>query len=113
MSRLNKTEKYAIQWLHSQGKSPAKIVTELGLSLEDVNATIEKTNPGGTNNSIKTKTSSASSKSKNLMITQTSAKKTNNVAIMTKEASEYNDSVKRNAKPSNPNTQKAIFKPKQ
>lgn len=109
MSRLNKIQVYAIKWLHSQNKNATEIANELGLKEEDVVKNIEKFGTVQENTTIKT--AKSSSKSKNLMINETSAKKNNHVSIMTKEASEYNDSV-RAKNQTNPNTQKAIFRPK-
>lgn len=109
MSRLNKVQLYAIRWLHSQNKLPTDIANELGLKEDDVTKAIEKF--GVTQEQTSVKTTKSSSKSQNLMINETSAKKNNHVAIMTKEASEYNDSV-RLKNQTNPNTQKAIFRPK-
>ena len=54
-------------------------------------------------------------KSKSLMINHTSGKKDNSVTIMTKEASEVNDTVKKNLPAiTNKSTeaQKSIFRPK-
>jgi hypothetical protein len=62
-------------------------------------------------NAIKTKKSSVASKSKELMIRHTSSKKNNNVSIMTKEASQLNDDIKKKMK-FNENTEKGIFRPK-
>jgi hypothetical protein len=110
MTKINKTQTYAIRWLHSEKKTPSEIANELDLKEEDINKTIEKFGISQESTNIKTAKSS-SSKSKNLMINETSAKKNNHVSIMTKEASEYNDSV-RAKNQTNPNTQKAIFRPK-
>ena len=109
MSRLNKVQLYAIRWLHSQSKLPADIANELSLKEEEVTKAIEKFGVTQEHSSIKT--TKSSSKSQNLMINETSAKKNNHVSIMTKEASEYNDSI-RSKNQTNSNTQKAIFRPK-
>lgn len=112
MSRLKKTEIYAINWLNSQNKSPEDIANELGLKVDQVNKTLEKnyvSNNGESN--IKTQSERVGSKSKDLMITATSGKKNKNVSIMTKEASEYNDAV-RNKTDQNPRTSNSIFRPK-
>jgi DNA-directed RNA polymerase specialized sigma subunit len=109
MIKINKTQTYAIRWLHTQNKTVAEIANELDLKEEDVNKAIEKFGVPQTESNVKT--AKSSSKSKNLMINETSTKKNNHVSIMTKEASEYNDSV-RQKNQTNPNTQKAIFRPK-
>lgn len=109
MPRLNKTQTYAIRWLYSQNQKAESIAEELGIDLKDTIRSIEKFGISENKNNIKD--AKNSSKSKDLMINQTSAKKNNHVAIMTKEASEYNDSV-RSKSQINPNTQKAIFRPK-
>jgi len=114
MSRLKKTEIYAINWLSSQNKSPEDIANELGLKVDQVNKTLEKTSPAHTVDSdtpIKTQSGPVGSKSKDLMITATSAKKTKNVSIMTKEASEYNDTIK-NKIEQNPRIKNSIYKAK-
>lgn len=110
MARQNKTQVYAIQWLNSQNKSPEEIAHELKLELSNVVAILEKNHTQQESPKLKTKKSST--KSSSLMITETSAKKSKNVAIMTKEASEYNDSIKKNMVQHNSQTQKAIFRPK-
>ena len=112
MARLNKAQTYAIRWLYSQNKDAESIAEELGIDLKETIKSIEKFGVSNKNtDSIKTTKASSNSKSKNLMINETSAKKNNHVAIMTREASEYNDTIK-NKNQSNPNTEKAIFRPK-
>lgn len=114
MARLSKTETCAILWLNSQNKSPEEISQELSLTTKQVVGVIEKN--GKTlsvgESAIKTVSESAAkkSKSKNLMITQTRDKKTNNVSIMTREASALNDEIKKNfrSKTINENT---IYRP--
>jgi hypothetical protein len=108
MPRLKKIEIYAISWLFSQKISPEDIAQELNLSIDQVIKSLEKNHPSGQED-VKIKTKTSPSKSKELMITATAGKKNNNVSIMTKEASEYNDSIK------NKNigeTNKSIFRPK-
>jgi hypothetical protein len=113
MTRLSKTETYAILWLTSQNQLPEDIAKQLSLDIKQVTKVVEKnykTNDGPS--AIKTVSESAAkkSKSKNLMITHTRDKKTNNVSIMTKEASSLNDELKKNftTKRFNENT---IFRP--
>jgi hypothetical protein len=101
MARLSKTETCAILWLHSQNKSSEEIADELSLTIKQITGVIEKNTKTLTGESkIKTTSESAAkkSKSKNLMITHTRDKKTNNVSIMTREASSLNDELKKNFK---------------
>jgi len=107
MSRLNKTQIYAIRWLNSQNVSNEKIASELDLNTEQVAKTIEKYGANNSNNGIKSKTTPAKVSH---MITETSGKKTNSVAIMTKEASEIHDAARNQHHPIM--NEKAIFRPK-
>jgi predicted transcriptional regulator len=93
MTKLDTTIKYSILYLQSLGKSVKDIAKELNISQADVKSTIEQ----NTNKSeSKIKTTSAPVNSKDLMITETSAKGTKSVAIMTKAASEVNDAFRSN-----------------
>lgn len=105
MSRLKKIEIYAINWLNAQKLSPENIANELNLKVDQVKKTLEKNQVARSEESeIKTHSQPVNnSKSKDLMITSTSVKKNKNVSIMTKEASEYNDAVKKNTSPSSRN----------
>lgn len=111
MPKLSKNNLYAIQWLHSQGKSIEDIATELKVSVTQVkNAipeqqTIQQAEPSIPNNSA------VKPDPKSLMITQTSGKGTNSVAIMTKQASELGDALKKNHTP--PRTVTGIFRPRE
>lgn len=107
MSKINKTQIYAIRWLASQGTSQEKIASELDLNIEQVLSTIEKYG-AHQETSVETKKSPAKVSS---MINETSGKKTKNVAIMTKEASEQHDAMRHKTQPKN-NNQNAIFRPK-
>lgn len=91
MSRLNKTQNYAINWLHSQNKTVDDIATELGLNIEQVVKSLEK---ASTNKSVKTGSEPVSQKQPDLMINKTAGKGNSGVSIMTKEASERNDSLR-------------------
>lgn len=93
MSRLTKEQTYAIRWLNSQGIEPIEIATELSITEKQVQKILEKTTNSSDNPKIKTAKSPVS-KSQDMMIRHTSSKNTNNVSIMTKEASQYNDTVK-------------------
>lgn len=112
MPRLNKTQTYAIQWLNSQNKQAIEIADELKLTEKQVLTVLEKAS-SATNEGAKVKTtkSPAGNRSQNLMIRHTSGKRTNNVAIMTGEASALHDELKKTSG-FNPNTEKAIFRPR-
>jgi uncharacterized protein YoxC len=103
MPRLTKTEIYAIRWLNSQSKNLQEICEELKLLEKQVQAILEKNHGSATkNNNIKNATEKANKKPPvtDLMITNTSNKKINSVAIMTKEASEVSDANKHTNSPS-------------
>lgn len=111
MARLNKTQKYAVLWLNSQGWAPTKIANELSLTDSQVENAVKSGGTSGEEPKIKTVSSPVKqqSPSKNLMITE-SAGKTRSVSIMTKEASQLNDEFKKNVN-SVPKRQKGIFRP--
>jgi hypothetical protein len=112
MPRLNKTQTYAIQWLNSQNKQPIEIADELKLPEKQVLTVLEKTTQTTNQEpAVKTTKSPAGNRSQNLMIRHTAGKKTNNVSIMTGEASALHDELK-NKTGFNPNTEKAIFRPR-
>lgn len=98
--RLNRSQKYAIQWMVSQGEEVTQIVKELKIPTDVVNKFIEKNCKPNTDNAVKTTSSRATVK--DLMITETGSKRTKNVAVMTKEASEVSDTFKKNV-PAQPN----------
>lgn len=114
MNRTTKLHRYAILWLHSQGFSNEDISKEVKLSVEQVNRTISQ-NSTSLNKEDKTPTKTeqhvktTNSKSKNLMITDSNAKKFK-VAIMTKDASMLNDELKKNNTQS-PSTKDYIYRP--
>lgn len=95
MSRLTKEQTYSIRWLSSQGVEPIEIATELSITEKQVQKVLEKNTSSSDDPKIKTAKSPVS-KSHDMMIRHTSSKNTNNVSIMTKEASQYNDGVKPN-----------------
>ena len=107
--RLNKTQKYAIEHLLNTGKNHIEISKELSIPKEDVEKFIEKHQRATTDTNIPT--TSAKVTSKDMMITQTQNKKINNVAIMTREASEMNDAFKKIS--TSKSRQDGIFRPKQ
>lgn len=117
MAKLGKAQIYAINWLNSQGKDLDFITTELGLSNKQVLSVIEKNQPTKESSNqidpIKTASESTAKQivSKNLMINHTSAKKNNQVMIMTHEASMINDELKKNLTSSQNRNSKHIFRP--
>jgi predicted transcriptional regulator len=114
MNKTNKTQQYAIQWLDSKNYSVSEISKELNITESTVIKILEKHKP--TNNiedtNIKTASSSASkTRSKNLMINQTSVKKNKSVMIMTPEASMSNDESRKNIVGKGKPNESAIFRP--
>jgi len=111
MSKLNKTQTYAIRWLDSQGLDSTKIAKELALKEDQVSPVVEKFTKAtkAPNDIIKTSTAPAISP-KNLMITETGSKKTKSVAIMTQAASELADEMRKKHTVSK--SEKGIFRPK-
>lgn len=109
--KITKQVSYAINWLLSQNKTPKEISDELELTEKQVVTYMEKNNITKADK-LATKSSKTKSKSKDLMIRHTSHKKVNNVAIMTKEASEINDELKKKLSSSSSNRNaNCIFKP--
>lgn len=113
ISKVNKTQSYAILWMNSQGMSIDQISKELNITEKQIHGVLEK-NSQIPDALIKTKTSSVApkdSKTKGLMITESLSKKAK-VAIMTKEASSLNDTLKHQV-PSESITKrdKGIFRP--
>lgn len=95
MPRLNKTQKYAICWLSSSGKTDTEISDELDIPIKQVKDTIAKNKTNKTNN-IPTNTKPVFKKPgvKDMIITRTAGKKIGGVSIMTKEASEAADALR-------------------
>jgi plasmid maintenance system antidote protein VapI len=111
MARINKVQKYAALWLSSQGWDLTKIANELSLTNSQVKNVVE--NPEVTAAAaIKTVSSSmGTSPSKNLMINESPGKRS--VSIMTKEASELNDVLKKKTTPPvSSKIQQGIFRPR-
>lgn len=96
-----KTKEYAIKYLLSQKIPVEDIAKELKVSIKTVQSyvTSEKTQPSKTD------------KTKDLMIRQTSAKKSNSVSIMTEAASQVSDNFVKNIESPTKNTSSYIFKP--
>lgn len=102
MSKVSKETEYAIKYLLESKKiSPEEVSNELGIKLSIVNKFVAtQTAPSKTD------------KTKNLMIRQTSAKKSNSVSIMTEGAAQLNDEFVKTLNQSDKNTSGYIFKPK-
>lgn len=112
MNKLDKTQKYAIQWLNSQKYSTLEIANELEINEKSVVSFLEKNEKINDDNKIKTTSSSAGKvKNKNLMITESAAKKNRGVTIMTPDASMSNDHFKQKSSTKNTKNQSAIFNP--
>lgn len=99
---------YAINWLYSNSKSVESIAEELNLQVDTIREHIEK-NHIPKSNALANKSEQVKS-SKDLMIRHTKDKHTNNVSIMTREASAYNDEAKKKAV-NKARTQDHIFNP--
>lgn len=109
MSRLSKTETYAILWLNHTGVSVAEISTELNVSEKSVTSILEKHSE---TNRDKIKTGSEPTKkkqSKTLMVNETAVKKNKSVSIMTEAASQQSDQVLKNMR--SRLSDKGIFRP--
>jgi len=107
---ISNTKIYAILWLSHKGKDANEIAKELKIPLESVQDAID-TDINSNNMNKKEDSITQKIDSKNLMITHTSGKKTNSVAIMTKEASEINDIKNKSSIKSDKNI-KGVFRPK-
>jgi orotate phosphoribosyltransferase-like protein len=104
---VSKAKEYAVLYLNQQGVKTNEISNELNLKEE----TVEKIlNEHASNNDNEQTGSKKSSKAHNLMIRETSGKKTNNVSIMTKEASMLIDEQLKNQQ--NTPKHRGIFRPK-
>jgi adenosylmethionine-8-amino-7-oxononanoate aminotransferase len=111
MAKLSKNNKYAICWLNSQGYSNKEISEEINVPLTQVNRTVKMLT---TNEQEETVSEEVSKKqtSKDFMITRTSEKGNNHVAIMTKTAAQMNDEIgKKNKELINNLDRPGIFRP--
>lgn len=107
--KLSKSTSYAINWLYTNGNDFQSIAKELNLEEDTVVKYLEKNNvPQKSDLATKSKPVKSS---KELMIRHTREKQTNNVSIMTKEASEYNDSAKKKFNSKSADGQQHIFRP--
>lgn len=108
--KITKSLEYAINWLNHSGKSPDEIAEELKLTPKQVNNYLEKHFAQNETEKLATKSSPVKRSSKDLMIRHTRDKKINSVSIMTREASEVNDSLRPSLNRQNKN-QDCIFNP--
>jgi hypothetical protein len=114
MSRLSKAEKYAILWLRYQKKEISEISRELKIEESKIKNVIEKYQLTNNNTNIKSGSEPAVKvqQKNNLMINETSGKKTKNVAIMTKAASAlFEEKMKKIPSGRKSQTEKSIFRP--
>lgn len=93
--RLNKLQKYSIQWLLSQGNNVDQIAKELKIPSSVVDKFIKKNCQTNPTENEQTKQMSGPLKAKDLMIRQTASKGNNTVAVMTKEASQTSDAFRK------------------
>jgi len=107
MSKLSKSNQYAINWLVEQGMSLENIASELKINLDVINGHITKHQP----EKSKLKVKSSPVNAKDLMIRHTRDKKNNSVAIMTKEASEVGDESRKQINNNPRKINKNIFRP--
>lgn len=108
--KITKPVGYAISWLTHSGKTPIEIADELKLTEKQVTSFLEK-HYKNNDNKLATKSEPVKKKSsKDLMIRHTRDKKINSVSIMTREASEVNDSMRPSLNKSVKN-QDCIFNP--
>lgn len=107
---VEKSDIYAIYFLSDSGKDAKAISKELGIGVKLVGYVLSKREQPK-NSSIPTTSSKVTSK--DMMIRQTSVKGTNSVAIMTKEASQVNDSFKQTlgSQPVSRTSRNAIYRP--
>ena len=105
MSKLNQTDKYAIQYLHSQNKTVEEISTELGHTVSQVNKFIQTLDP------LPPPPIPETNKVKDLMIRQTSVKKNNTVSIMTEGAAQVSDEFVKKLPSSNKNVSHIYRRP--
>lgn len=104
-TRLNKTQKYAINWLNSLGKNSEDIAKDLRINQNVIQKYIDKNLQKTEDQPVISSYSKTNkkecvarfgkdkkdSKTLNMMVTETAGKRTKSVCIMTKEASSLSD----------------------
>jgi predicted transcriptional regulator len=109
MINVTKSDKYAIELLHSRGTSISDIATELKLTESQVKRVINKLpKPEPV---VEKPKEEDKPKKQNFMIRHTAGKKNNSVSIMTETASQVSDEFVKKANVKAPDTSKFIFKP--
>lgn len=109
MKKTTKLHTYAALWLHQHQNSIEEIAKEIGLSVAQVTKIINKQNDVSTEDAMTTPSVVTKPNTKNLMITDSTAKKYK-VAIMTKDASMANDELVKQSK-STTSTPPYIYRP--
>lgn len=103
--KLNKTQQYAIEHLHSLGKTPEEISNELDISIKNVSSAVSKLpepQPKPQEPDNKPKGPS------DFMINKSQTGKDRGVMIMTQQASMLSEKAQKSVQSENP----AIFRPK-
>lgn len=108
MSDISNTKKYAIYWMNHSGSDVSSISSELKISKDKILEILGDQVSSATRNENK---ENHKINTKDLMITKTSVKGNNSVAIMTKEASEINDSKRSKYTNQSNDIEKGIFRP--
>lgn len=112
MAKLSKNNKYAICWLNSQGYSNKEISEEINVPLTQVSRTVKMLTANEQEDVVLEEKASKKQTSKDFMITKTSEKGNNHVAIMTKTAAQMNDEIgKKNKELINNLDRPGIFRP--
>lgn len=106
-TKLSKLHVYSIQWLNSNNWTPETIAKELKLTISQVEKILAKHRISSED------THTPTNPINNLLITHTSGKQINSVAIMTKEASELGDASRIKSNNDNNKHKNSIFRPKQ
>ena len=102
MAKISTVKEYAIRWLLSQQHDIVSIAKEVGLPESSVQSVVDQ---------IIAENPPKKITSPDLMIRHTSSKGLNSVSIMTREASEMNDTT-RGQGTQGRDLNKSIFKPK-
>jgi hypothetical protein len=102
MAKIPKVKEYAIRWLFGQQQDVVSIAKEVSLSESSVQSVLDQ---------ILAENPPKHITSPDLMIRHTASKGLNSVSIMTREASEMNDTTKKQGTQGR-DLSKSIFKPK-
>jgi hypothetical protein len=112
MAKITKIQQYAVLWLSSQSVDSQTIAAETNLSIKQVGNVLSKFKIDNSQNEINTTSGPAKARSKTqqLMITESVGKR-QNVAIMTKEASQVADEDRKKFEPLAKKDTSHIFRP--